>query len=819
MVAFITNRGMLWKITTVVVVLCLIALVKFASTYLVEAFVLNDGRSCPAVVHVYMPRNASVEEATAANELARVLEIATNNVVLVSRESWFIPFQGEGYYVGKTAQAQMRLPELVTNTKLVPRQTPLAPFDPSSSSLFLPLEAERWDNVGWCESDGRIVIAASDHVATRIAVSRFLHENFGVRWWMPGDVGCDIPPAESPYPQSLPKAIIKPSYCSRLMTSISPRKADYGEWSIHNGLRGHIPNGHALDRILGPEDARQHPDWFPTFEGRPVSPLWMERRQEPHPLYTSKGMAAFIASKAVLYFNNNPDIPAFSISPSDNSLMGDPGTYAGLVDENAECRGYVDYSNAVFTYANNVASIISKSHPDRLLGILAYSFYQNVPDFSLEPNLVPFLTTDRSQWYDKSYRAEDLALIGKWSRSGARLIGTRDYYYGFPYLVPRTMTDHVMDSIPTLYKAGVRAFHSELDPIWGYDAPKAWLAAQLLWDANADPVQLRDEFYEGCYGPAADAMGRFFSECDQAWNAQSGPARWIKYFGNLNQASLYTPDRLRRMRELLDQATSMPLTDKQRARVQMTYDAFVVTETFCASQPVLMNVVAWTTDQSVDELLRNIPDYLAAKTVLRFLPDMHEAVASGMFMRSLGFITEEDPLAGRLVLARPFMTKQQIATVLEIAPQYEDCLSMRAIWLGINSFRDGLTNWTVSSFPEAHQVVSSNEPGSVTFNGANSCSIHMTYKVSPGRLYACAFRVRGSISSGATCRLLIEYYDNNGARIGYCADRLNPGVNENTLLSVAATAPEGASRLRLMVFVTSMEKNDEIRLSALQNTR
>ncbi len=764
-------------------------------------------------IHVYTPRNPSADEQAAAHDLARVLGIMTGEEIVVSREPWLSFAAGDGFYVGDTMQARTLLPELVAKPALAANSRHLPVFDPRPPRPYLPLEPERWDNVGWCADEGRFVIAGSDAGATPLAVSLFMQRELGVRWWIPGELGEDIPSREIPEASDIGRTIMRPSFYSREMYGL--RGSDGRAWGVHNLLRGHISMNHALPYLLGKDVAKQHPDWFPAFSGRPFDPAtW--KGQLPHPVFTNPEAAHKVAGDAIAYFDKNPGKPTFSISPADNGLFGDLDTYEGLVDNKNLFRRKLDYSNAVFTFYNAVAKECGVVHPERYLGALAYSFYENVPDFPVEPNILPFITADRSQWYDADFRVQDLALVRKWAARGPQIIGTWDYYYGHPFMVPRPMLGVVKESLPALHEAGVRAFFCELMPRWGFDAPKAWIAARLLWDAGADPVALEKEFFEGYFGPAAEPMLRFYEDCGAIWNAQPGPAQWIKYYGDADQALLCTAADLRRLRSHVDAALSLELDRRQRERVLLVADALALTERFCAAYPAWERVARWTPERPVRELIEAIPSYLKARADLQEINTSRVGNGLNDLPRELGYLTDDDPLTGRLALlqtlpgidARPMMGTP-------LPPDYAELLSRRSVRLAAKPFAKGLDGWTVSGWPEPverYRVDASS--GQLTIAGANSISFHRYFRARAGSVFAATFRASGLVSGASNVRLQMEFFDAAGRQLSVCTDRLPTGALDNALLAVAARAPEGAASVRVLLLIRGQQEGEAVTLGA-----
>jgi hypothetical protein len=772
-----------------------------------------SGGDDAGTIHVFAPLDAAPGEADAAIELARVLSIMTGRPVDVLREPYL--YTRPGIYVGDTLLARKLLPDVVTPEPPTDRRTPRAAFDPRPPRQSPPLAPQRWDNAGWTSKDGCIVIAGSDKVATLLAVCAFLQKECGVRWWIPGPLGEDIPHRSFATIRDVPKTLVSPSYYSRGMYGTRGMSGEL--WGTHNLLRNHLSMSHALPRFLDRDCARTHPDWFPSFDGKPFDPgAW--KGHLPHPVFTKPELAEYIAGKADEFFNANPGTPSFSISPDDTSLYGDLDAYAGLVDPKATFRDKANLSNAVFTYYNAVARRVTQKHPNRLLGALAYSFYENVPDFPVESNIVPFLTADRSQWYDGQFRDGDLALVRKWAAAGPKLIATWDYYYGFPFLIPRVMTREVRDSISALHEAGVRAFFCELNPIWGFDAPKAWMASRLLWDSAADPAALEREFFDGYFGPASAPMRRFYDECDAVWMKQKGPARWIKFYADADQATLFAPDKIRELRAILDEALNSDLPDRFRARVELVSGAFTYTERLCAAYPAWDAVARWTPDQPLDRLQAAIPEYLAARADMKAINS--DCVGSGLndMPNALGFLTDDDPLEGRLALARAMADRDARNHLATAAPDCADLLFLRSIPLIRNPFADGLDNWFVTHWPDPameYGIVGQPDDARLRVAKANSFNAQIRLRIRPGATYAASLRADGRVSPSSSVRLLLEYLDKDDTMLAFHSDRLPCGELKRALLAVAGRAPGDAITARLTIIVTGQLPGDEITLGSL----
>ncbi|MFO8026264.1 MAG: DUF4838 domain-containing protein [Opitutales bacterium] len=280
----------------------------------------------------------------------------------------------------------------------------------------------------------------------------------------------------------------------------------------------------------------------------------------------------------------------------------------------------------------------SSGAPRRYLTALAYYWTEQSPSFELHPRIMPVLTSDRAQWHDPGYRAEDKALIRRWADSGAERIATWDYYFGAPYPYPRQFTQWIGESIPYLHAAGVDVFFSQLPSVWGLDGPKAWLTAELLRDPGQDSEVLLDEYYENFFGPAAEPIRRFYEIAEQTRNARAGTANWIKFYKDEAGIELFTPESLARMRDCLDRAkasareTPAPGAvaddaaadpDRFLERVRIVSEAFAYTEAYAEYHRSRVQVV----DEAM-AALRAEPFPADGTGVVRALNDYRRAMAS-----------------------------------------------------------------------------------------------------------------------------------------------------------------------------------------------
>lgn len=107
-----------------------------------------------------------------------------------------------------------------------------------------------------------------------------------------------------------------------------------------------------------------------------------------------------------------PELDIYSVEPADG---------AGFCTC-ANCKKLGSISNQVYFLANVVAKEIKKTYPQKQIGILAYNFHSEVPDFKLEDNLKVVVAP---QGYQTIY--SPLGIMDAWKKAHNNL-GFREYF-------------------------------------------------------------------------------------------------------------------------------------------------------------------------------------------------------------------------------------------------------------------------------------------------------------------------------------------------------------------------------------------------------
>lgn len=653
-------------------------------------------------------------------------------------------------------------------------------------------------------------------------IYRWLNAEWGFRHYVPGEYAVVLQDSPLPFLEWLEKRGETRRYLTRNLHDIG--RARYGEaeqrWSAGNRLLERFTFNHAHFRIIRPEHFESHPQWFAKdAAGEPMRPPYPQVSGfNDHPDLSQDEVVEVIADAVIERYEEHPELESVSIGANDSFEFGHfPDDYPWF-DGDRYFRRYPDYSNHVFHFSNRVAERVGELFPDKYLGALAYLSWENVPDFPVHPKILPYLTADRSQWYDGSFRDEDLALVEAWSGAGPEKIGTWDYIFGYGFLIPRSLTAIVADSIPEVYEAGARTYFSQVSPLWVFDGHTTWLAAQLLDDVDADPESLIEEYFTNYFGPADETMRHFFSVAEFLWMYQPGSAVWLRYYLDAHQAYLFNEEHLVLLRQLIDRARMTARQWREETgesqflrRVEYTEQAFRLTELF-----VRYVHLQWALSRGDMG-----PVLSAREDSVAFAFSDHQATT---FEGVRGIITELRHLE------TAFRTQRE--RMLESSPLHQRFADSdwalygdpgpRRLWQTqretVEEQRVFESDWGAADSVWRRSLLDSeNARMEVRSNGVRAERVRRgqlfrVARVESGEIYAADVRLRGRCGPSANVFVRLDWYDVDGRQLERSPwDRLPPGTYEEPFqLGPVARAPESAAFVRLFIRFYEQEPGDWI---------
>lgn len=384
----------------------------------------------------------------------------------------------------------------------------------------------------WKMRNAKMDLWQLDGIGSLNAVHEFLRD-LGVRWYFPGEIGECVPKTPT---IELPDVneTIEPDFPVRDLHQGCKQffSADEDEimWQLRMGLDmgydlwGPKPHGHGMVPAHSRDVVREtHPEYFALWGGRRMTD------REGKPCLSSpelfKRHVDYVRAVFDVY-----DFPVVNISPADG--------YATLCqcplcrDKGNPKRVYHGkMSDYVWTYLNDVAKEVLKTHPNKKVSALAYSAYGLPPENieKLSPNLVVVLAPGRStslgedreeflrhynDWLDKSTNKE----IYAWeyylhARRGRCFEGVPVYFHHDVARHLRWLKGALKGEFIEVARFGDESEQHSL----ASNHLNLYVTSRMYWDADQDVDQLLDEYFNRFYGPAAGKMKEFVAFMEEHW--------------------------------------------------------------------------------------------------------------------------------------------------------------------------------------------------------------------------------------------------------------------------------------------------------------
>ncbi|MDX1565814.1 MAG: DUF4838 domain-containing protein, partial [Phycisphaeraceae bacterium] len=283
-------------------------------------------------------------------------------------------------------------------------------------------------------------------------------------------------------------------------------RAAWERWNRFNRMGGPagIAIGHSWYGLDPKKDFQQHPDWFAQVNGRrqATKPCYshpsVRRRAIEHAMVQAEKGRAMISLSA-------PDGLGFCECQRCLSVLQGAKPFKehrALYGRRPDGRLINVTSETLFAMVNEVAEAVTKKHPNVRFGCYAYSAYSHPPSFKIHPSVYVQITT--------RYRRTSLTMEQQLKAfSGVTdSLGVREYYsvYQWDWDRPdpnQVRPDWLVPKLRFFNRHGVEAINAEASNNWGPRGLGYYLAANLMWDVDADMALLRRDFIDKAFGPAA----------------------------------------------------------------------------------------------------------------------------------------------------------------------------------------------------------------------------------------------------------------------------------------------------------------------------
>ncbi len=530
-------------------ILCLIGVAALASA---ADFPVLDGDRQATIV--YNPE-AGGSEAQAYKELAEYLKKSTGQEFATVAEGDFsLATDKFPLYVGSCQITQQVLGEELANI--------------DRDGFMIVVEPHR------------VFLAGARNWSTYWAVCQFLEDYVGVRWLLPGPLGEDIPHQEriviSPVQRTEEPVILSRHWAGE---TYAPGG---GTWSLRMRVKRRYQGAsHNLHKVFDPDRFYdKHPEYFALRGGqrsrypRGSGMIW--------PCMTSMEAAEAAAEVAREFWAGHPDIESYSFAPADGKAFCECPNCQAKVRPDKKWGGYPSmYSDLYFPWLNQIAKDLETTHPDKLIGGLAYSVYVAPPDdIELDRSILPYITFTIADTYEPQMRRAARELIEAW---GSRVdqIAQYDYAYGMGNVFPRIYTHLIQETVQHAVQHNLKGIVAEIYPNWGLDAPRLYLTARIWWNPDVNVDALFDDWNERMFREAAEPMKKYFRRCEQAWT-QPRQQGWLTDFAIFMRTpwlEVYTPEIIEELTGYLDEAAKLAQSDLVKERLgffRKTWDLGVV---------------------------------------------------------------------------------------------------------------------------------------------------------------------------------------------------------------------------------------------------
>ncbi len=402
-------------------------------------------------------------------------------------------------------------------------------------------------------------------LATSYAIYEVL-DRLGCRWFMPSEWGECIPESKT---VALPEMDFN-SVPGTLYRGIWQADESYRRRNRLGGMP--LAASHALEDYLR-DDLKDHPDWVAVIKGKPHPPAIKWSKPE---------VANAIADKLIAAFDNGTYKWSASLSPDDGINFDeseDTKFDAGDWDPQWNMNSLTD---RLMLLCNRVAERVTKKHPEALFGVIAYVNYNRPPvREKLHPNIVPVIApisycrvhpvTEESDPDAKVLRN----LIEGWGKA-ARMTG--NYFYGWflgEQSAPNPMITKWSVDVPFALKNGCQFFQPETTSNFETTMHALYLAQRLTWNPSLKPEDIIAELHTRFYGNAAKEMADYWHYVDRVWID-------TKEFCGAGHGHMkrFSPDRVKKMRDLLNAAKSKAATPQEKFRITMADESLILFEQY-----------------------------------------------------------------------------------------------------------------------------------------------------------------------------------------------------------------------------------------------
>ncbi len=353
---------------------------------------------------------------------------------------------------------------------------------------------------------GRLLVAGGRPRGTLYAVSQFLQEECGVRWWTPW---ASHFPRRATLQIGSQDVTYRPSFESRDPFWFPAFDATWAVRNFSNSQSANIPDNlggcvrykgfvHTFYALVPPEKHfAEHPEWFSFINGKRTT-------DHAQLCLTNPDLRRFVVERVKQWLRESPEARIVSVSQNDWHGACQCDRCKALDDAEGSQAG------TMLDFVNHVADQIASEFPQVAVDTLAYQYTRKPPKtIKPRPNVIVRLCSIECNCREPLSAPANAKFgddIRGWSRICNRLY-VWDYTTDFAHYVQPHPNWYVLGpnvrffaehNVKGLFEQGAyQSFGSEFSEM------RAWVLAQLLWNPKQDDQRLIDTFLNGYYGREA----------------------------------------------------------------------------------------------------------------------------------------------------------------------------------------------------------------------------------------------------------------------------------------------------------------------------
>ncbi len=305
-------------------------------------------------------------------------------------------------------------------------------------------------------------------------------------------------------------------------------QADYEAWARHNRMAESFRTytGHAWQAIIAANKATfdEHPEYLALVKGE---------RRGPQFCVSNPTVRKLALNWALEKLEKIPELDMVSMETSDGANHC----------ECDDCKKLGNISDRAFGLANEVARVVAKKFPGKMVGMLAYGDHSEPPSFELEDNVYVQSTAG---FVRGKYTFDELMKL--WPEKTAN-IGFYEYFsvwlWDFDQLPGGKGNDiaAITERIRQYADIGATSITCESGNNWGLHGRGYYVANRLMWNPEENPDELLADFYQKSFGPAADVMKRFYQRFSRENDPLMSEHLLALGFRDIQEASKLTANR------------------------------------------------------------------------------------------------------------------------------------------------------------------------------------------------------------------------------------------------------------------------------------